>query len=233
MTARRHDRTVDTRVNAAAWNAIARQDRTSTDRAEVVPARMEWTHRPGTGPGAELLGDVRGARVIELGCNRGDNLAHVATLGPARTVGLDVAEDCVAQARARWAHVPGIAWTTGEAGDFLAASRETYDVVYSIFGALWYTDPERLLPRVRERLAPGGLLAFTVSAARPGALHGARVDNLTLGTGVRMPVVHYAYDAAGWHDLLARHRFIVERSIDVPTRDGAGHRALVFTARAA
>ncbi|WP_161360780.1 hypothetical protein [Streptomyces sp. SID3343] len=127
--------------------------------------------------------------------------------------------------------MPGIVWTVGEACDFLAASREVYDIVYSIFGALRYTDPERLLPLVRERLAPGGLLAFTVSAARPGALHGPRVDNLTLDTGVRMPVVHYAYDIAGWHDLLARHRFVVERSIDIPTLDGAGHRGLVFTAR--
>ncbi|NEE48727.1 SAM-dependent methyltransferase, partial [Streptomyces sp. SID8455] len=45
----------------------------------------------------------------------------------------------------------------------------TYDAVYSIFGAAWFTDPGRLFPLVRQRLALGGVFAFSQPPAIPGA----------------------------------------------------------------
>jgi hypothetical protein len=53
--------------------------------------------------------------------------------------------------------------------DYLSGATEAYDAVYSIFGAVWFTDPGRLFPFVRQRLNPGGVLAFSRPPAIPGA----------------------------------------------------------------
>lgn len=68
-------------AQASPWYAHALQ-RTAAGPAEPLapPPRMEWTTRPGIGPGAEILGsDLRRKRVVELGCGPGHNAAYLAT----------------------------------------------------------------------------------------------------------------------------------------------------------
>jgi SAM-dependent methyltransferase len=43
----------------------------------------------------------------------------------------------------------------------LRATPGTYDVLYSVFGAVCFTDPRRLLPAVAQALKPGGRLVFS------------------------------------------------------------------------
>ncbi|MEU3144420.1 MULTISPECIES: hypothetical protein [unclassified Streptomyces] len=38
---------------------------------------------------------------------------------------------------------------------------DVFDVVLSIFGAVWFVDPDILLPLIRSRMATGGILAFS------------------------------------------------------------------------
>jgi hypothetical protein len=40
-----------------------------------------WTPWPGIGPGRDVLGDVAGLMVLELGCGKGDNAAAFAYEG--------------------------------------------------------------------------------------------------------------------------------------------------------
>ena len=72
-----------------AWDTYAR---TKGARREVNAAGestwFNWTQFPDHGPGAEVLSLRPGATVLELGCGKGGNLAHLATLG-ARAVGVD------------------------------------------------------------------------------------------------------------------------------------------------
>lgn len=79
-------------AQASPWHAHALQ-RTADGLAEPlsVPARMEWTTRPGQEPGAEVLGpDLRGKRLLELGCGPGHNAAHLATRHSAHVTGIDL-----------------------------------------------------------------------------------------------------------------------------------------------
>jgi 2-polyprenyl-3-methyl-5-hydroxy-6-metoxy-1,4-benzoquinol methylase len=46
-----------------------------------------------------------GRRVLDLGCGTGQLARHLATLGAAEVVGLDVSERMLALARAEWAHL--------------------------------------------------------------------------------------------------------------------------------
>jgi len=52
-----------------------------------------------------LLPEMDGRRVLDLGCGTGQLARHLATLGAAEVVGLDVSERMLALARAEWAHL--------------------------------------------------------------------------------------------------------------------------------
>ncbi|WP_020669631.1 class I SAM-dependent methyltransferase [Amycolatopsis nigrescens] len=128
--------------------------------AAGVTTWLNWTQYPDHGPDESVLGPVSGKRVLELGCGAGANLAHVATLG-ARCVGVDIAPTRIKAAAARWGTAANLEFVTADAVDHLTGSRVVYDVVFSIFGAVWFTDPAVLLPAVHDALAPGGVLAFS------------------------------------------------------------------------
>lgn len=119
---------------------------------------FNWTQYPEHGPGAEVLGSP--GAVLELGCGTGRNIAHLAVLG-AKAVGLDVSLVQIGRARERFGATPGLKLLCGEATEYLAAVEGEFDAVYSVFGAVWFTDPEILLPLIAKRLRPGGVLAFS------------------------------------------------------------------------
>lgn len=121
---------------------------------------LNWTQYPDHGPDETILGDLRGKRVLELGSGSGCNLAHLATLG-ARCTGVDIAPSREAVAEQRWGRSPELDFITQDVVDFLQESADDFDVIISIFGATWFTDPAVLLPLIRKRLAPGGMLVFS------------------------------------------------------------------------
>lgn len=87
------------------WDAHAAAKRAdSPPKALEPPRRMEWTQRPGIGPGAEVLGgDLGGCRIVELGCGAGRNSAHLAAAG-AIVTGVDRSAGQIRRARAHYAH---------------------------------------------------------------------------------------------------------------------------------
>lgn len=121
---------------------------------------LNWTQYADHGPDESVLGPVAGRRVLELGSGSGSNLAHLGTLG-ATGQGVDIAPAREVVARERWGDLPGVEFRTAEATTFLNETDETFDVVLSIFGAVWFVDPDILLPLIRSRMTPGGILAFS------------------------------------------------------------------------
>jgi SAM-dependent methyltransferase len=145
---------------AESWDQFARKAKPrSLVNASGASTWFNWTQYADHGPDETRLGDVLGKHVLELGSGAGANLAHLATLG-ARCVGVDIAPSREATARARWGHLPNLEFVTADAVDYLRTPRE-FDVVYSVFGAVWFTDPAVLLPRVRRALTGGGRFAFS------------------------------------------------------------------------
>lgn len=144
-----------------AWNGFARK---ATPRRTVNAAGastwLNWTQYPDHGPDEAVLGPVKGKRVIELGAGAGANLAHLATLG-AHCVGVDLAPARAATATQAWGHLPNLEFVTADAVDHLAANPRRYDIAYSIFGAVWFTSPDLLLPLIHQALTPDGVLAFS------------------------------------------------------------------------
>ncbi|GAA3968155.1 hypothetical protein GCM10022384_19480 [Streptomyces marokkonensis] len=144
-----------------AWERYA-QGRTPRRDTNASGARtwLNWTQYPDHGPDESILGELQGRTVLELGCGTGCNLAHLSTLG-ANCVGVDISPSQRRKAVARWGHLPGLTFHTAEVTDYLSHTYGPLDVVLSIFGPVWFTDPEQLLPLIRKRLSPDGVLVFS------------------------------------------------------------------------
>ena len=110
----------------------------------------------------ELLGDVRGKRVVHLQCNAGqDTLSIAAQLG-GRVVGVDISDEAIEFAQALAAR-SGIAgdFVRSDVYDFLETTAERFDVVFTGYGALcWLSDIGRWARGVARILAPGGRLVL-------------------------------------------------------------------------
>ncbi|MBT2901324.1 bifunctional 2-polyprenyl-6-hydroxyphenol methylase/3-demethylubiquinol 3-O-methyltransferase UbiG [Streptomyces sp. McG3] len=213
----RHDIAAETEL----WDSYA----ASAFKDGMEPAFC-WTQYAGHGPGPELLGDP--ASVLEIGCGTGRALALLAGLG-IKARGIDLSPVMVKKVTERWAGT-GADFVCSEVLETLAVDEATYDAVYSIFGAVWFTDPARLLPLVASRLRPGGVFAFSHPPAIPGA-YGPQGMYKGGFTGKAMYTYRYSYTPRRWAGLLERAGF---RAIDARVLDApqAGHiGTLLVTAR--
>ncbi|MEU3985719.1 class I SAM-dependent methyltransferase [Streptomyces sp. NPDC026672] len=192
-------------AQASPWYVHAVQ-RTMAAPAEPlsVPARMEWTTRPGSGPGAEILGpDLCRKRLLELGCGPGHNAAHLATRHGAHVTGVDLVGLQIRRARSHYGRLNNLTFVADHAVHYLRTPDEPFDAVYSIFGAVGLVAPELLLPAVARRLKPGRTLAFSVPHPRRGGLRPApddrpRRDYVTLPDRSRLPVARWDFDVGRW-----------------------------------
>lgn len=140
------------------WDTYAE----SAFKPDAEPAFC-WTQYTGHGPGPELLGTP--ATVLEIGCGTGRALAHLAEQG-VKATGVDLSPVMVDKTRERW-QATGTRIECAEVLDYLAETTDTYDAVYSVFGAAWFTDPARLFPLVAQRLNPGGAFVFSQPPRSP------------------------------------------------------------------
>lgn len=183
----------------AVWDTYA--ESAWKDVAAVEPV-FRWTQYVDHGPGAELLG-VPGA-VLEIGCGTGRALAFLAGRG-VKARGVDMSPVMVAKASERWGSM-GVEFACAEVLEFLRRDTRTYDAVYSVFGAVWFTNPARLFPLIRRRLNPGGVLVFSQPPAIPGA-YGPQGMYKGGFAGPAMYTYRYSYTPRRWASLLRNAGF--------------------------
>ncbi|MFI1869430.1 methyltransferase domain-containing protein [Streptomyces jumonjinensis] len=222
------------------WYTHAAQRMAATGPAGTLraPSRMEWSTHRGLGPGAEVLGtDLRGRRVLELGCGPGHNAAHLAERGQAVVTGIDLVGLQIRRARGHYGHIGNAAFITGHALHYLQATSGTFDAVYSVFGAVGLVAPELLLAAVSRRLKPHAVLAFSVPhPQRAGGLASTddrpRQDGVTMPDGTRLPVARWEFDADRWAAHLTRTGLRLTSALDLRHPHG-DHRptTLLITAR--
>jgi SAM-dependent methyltransferase len=112
-------------------------------------------------PEAELqvLGDVAGKDVLELGCGATRFSIALAGLG-ARCVGLDNSARQLEHARTEGADFPLV----HAPADDVPLPDASFDIVFSDHGAFSWGDPYSVTPEARRLLRSGGLLAFNVGS---------------------------------------------------------------------
>ncbi|MGW1792423.1 class I SAM-dependent DNA methyltransferase [Streptomyces tubercidicus] len=176
------------------WDAFA--ESTKKDVVESEPV-FRWTQYADHGPGPEVLGQPE--RVLEIGCGTGRALAFLARRGVTAR-GVDMSPVMVARTSERWGPV-GVDIVCAEVLSFLRTDTQTYDAVYSVFGASWFSDPVRLFPLVRARLNPGGVFAFSQPPAIPGA-YGPQGMYKGGFAGKALFTYRYSYTPRKWKSLL-------------------------------
>jgi SAM-dependent methyltransferase len=113
-------------------------------------------------PEAELqvLGDVSGQDVLELGCGAAEWAVLLARQG-ARMTGLDNSARQLEHARERMARA-GVDFPLVHApAESMPFDDASFDVVFCDHGALSFADPIVVVPEVARVLRSGGLLAFS------------------------------------------------------------------------
>ncbi|MGW7351015.1 class I SAM-dependent methyltransferase [Streptomyces sp. NPDC054784] len=213
----------DLAAEAELWNAYA--ESAFRDDAEPV---FNWTQYAGHGPGPELLGAP--SNVLEIGCGTGRALAYLAARGVSAH-GVDLSPVMTERAARRWAG-NGVAFHCGDVLGYLAAEETTFEAIYSVFGAAWFTDPGRLFPLVRARLAPGGVFVFSQPPAIPGA-YGPQGMYKGGFAGKAMFTYRYSYRLAVWERLLTRAGFTTGSAIVLDAPEVGHIGTLIVSARRA
>lgn len=107
----------------------------------------------------ERLKIPRGARVLDVACGTGNTAIPAARTGAVVT-GVDIATNLLDQARKRAAAEKlKVQFEEGDAEE-LPYPNATFDVVLTMFGAMFAPRPERVAAELLRVLKPGGLLAM-------------------------------------------------------------------------
>jgi SAM-dependent methyltransferase len=184
-------------------------------------------------PEAELqvLGDVAGKDVLELGCGAAQWAILLAGRG-ARMVGLD-------NSARQLEHARGLMAAAGVDFPLVHASAEevplpdaSFDVVFCDHGAMTFADPYRTVPEVARLLRPGGLFAFAHSTPlvmccwRPET---ETIERRLVGDYFGMyrfddlpdEPVEFNLPYGEWIGLFREHGFLVESLVEIRPPAGA------------
>jgi ubiquinone/menaquinone biosynthesis C-methylase UbiE len=103
----------------------------------------------------ELAGDLRGKRVLDLGCGEGTYSIAAAQRG-ARVTGIDMSETMLESARGR-ASAAGISieWCRASA-ESLPYNAETFDIIMAVTIYCFLTEPLQAMREAHRVLRPGG-----------------------------------------------------------------------------
>jgi SAM-dependent methyltransferase len=151
------------RRNRQSWNETA--DSYQAEHGSFLEERGGLAWGVWQIPESELnvLGDVRGKDMLELGCGAAQWSIALARLG-ARPVGLDLSDRQLDHARALMARA-GVAFRLVHASaEQVPLPDASFDIVFCDYGATTFTDPYRTVPEAARLLRPGGLFAFTHSS---------------------------------------------------------------------
>lgn len=101
-------------------------------------------------------------RVLDVGCGCGDTtLAIGARVAPGTALGLDVSAPMVALARERAEGLANVSFVVADATTHALEAR-SFDVVFSRFGVMFFTDPVLAFANLRAATADDGRLAAVV-----------------------------------------------------------------------
>jgi SAM-dependent methyltransferase len=176
-----------------------------------------------------VLGDVAGLDVVELGCGTAYMSAVFAKHG-ARPVGVDITPAQLETARRMMAET-GIEFplVEADAGD-TGLPGESFDLVFSEYGASIWIDQERFAAESARLLRPGGRLVFMSTS--PLVVMCSRADGPVTPELVR---AQFGMNRIEWPDgsaefclphgeridLLHRHGFEAERLVEVQAPETA------------
>lgn len=106
-----------------------------------------------------LLPDLKGKKILDLGCGYGDHCAEFIRMGAERVVGIDISQKMLAVAEAENAH-PRIEYRNLPM-EQISELNETFDIVVSSLAVHYVADFRQLTEDLFALLKPDGLFVFS------------------------------------------------------------------------
>ena len=221
----------DARLNREAWTKY-NAEYTDEQAADAwAQDEIEWGVFAKPEADLNVLGDVAGKDIVELGCGTAYFSAWLAKRG-ARPVGVDVTPAQLETAR-RMQRETGIEFPLLEASaEEVPLPDASFDLVLSEYGASIWADPRRWVPESARLLRPGGVLVFMCNSTLSilcspdegnvdDRLHRAqfeigRIDWGGAGTGINYYLGH-----GEWIELLREYGLDVESLFELRAPEGA------------
>jgi ADP-ribose pyrophosphatase YjhB (NUDIX family)/SAM-dependent methyltransferase len=199
-------------LNAQAWSVYG-QRQLARSYMPPLPQQMNWAPWEGVGPGAEVLGDIAGRRVLDIGSGPGHHAVHLAQEHGAHVTGVERSPTQYERAASTHADVQRVEFVQGDVVDHLAGV-DPFDAAYAI-GTLAFIDPYRVLPALREGLRPGAplilsLLHTDLHGRGPSTAVEPREQMIQLRDHPPVPTQMWVLVPQLWQDLLTEHGFGVE-----------------------
>ncbi|MGW6144915.1 bifunctional class I SAM-dependent methyltransferase/NUDIX hydrolase [Streptomyces sp. NPDC055140] len=199
--------------NEQAWTEYGQRQ---LDRGHMppVPEAIMWAPWEGVGPGSEILGDLAGKRVLDIGSGAGHHAVHLARAHGARVTAIELSATQHARATRHYGAETGVDWVHGDVIGHLRTAAEPYEAAYAI-GSLAYLDPHVSLPALRDALATGAPLVFSVlhtdlHGHGPSTTVAPREQQLLLRKAPAIPVDMFVLVPHLWEDLLTSYGFQVD-----------------------
>ena len=177
----------------------------------------------------DVLGDVAGRDIVELGCGTAYFSAWLARRG-ANVVGVDPTPAQLETAR-RMQHATGIEFQLVEAiGEDVPLADSSFDLVHSEYGASLWADPYRWIPEAARLLRPGGRLIFlrnSIISMLCMKLDGVGEQLVRAQNGLRMiewpdtGEIEFHMGHGDWIDVLRANGFEIERLVELFAPPGA------------
>jgi len=155
-----------------AWRALAPDYERARVREDSLDRIVEWPAQ------RQLLGDVTGLSVLDVGCGNGGKLAELVRDGAIASVGVDISDNFLP------AQPPDLRFVRGDLSELDRVPGlvgRTFDRVLFLQSFGYATDPVRTLQAARAMLADDGFILLTRTQPIRYAVERAEQNGTSLG----------------------------------------------------
>jgi SAM-dependent methyltransferase len=221
---------LDAAKNAAAWTQHNRDHTDDSARDNWSLDEITWGIWAVAESELQVLPELEGLDVVELGCGTAYFSAWLAKRG-ARPIGVDITPAQLETARRMMAET-GLEFPLIEADAAVTGlPDESADLVVSEYGASIWVDPYRWIPEAARLLRPGGVLAFLCNSTLvilcsddeiPAKEHLVHAQfGMHRFEWADEPGVEFHIPHGEWIDLLRANGLEVERLVEVQAPEDA------------